>query len=577
MMNPLKQVAANRTGLCLAIVAVLFVGGWRLSIIACQPAHWLAFATELGSVAQKGVTQTGNVLPNKDGDRLIYERETETGLGTFYWDAATGRSKLLIEEHQTDKDDWRTRTLGWSPDESMFACVVPTNMDPGMGTEEIVLYNGNNGDVAARIPADGYGWYSQFAWLSPRSFAYSLQNQYLAVFEEQSTGAWIQSHFYEKSIAGPKWQGLKALTPQSVVWQEGRAVWTFDFTSATSTKLWKAETNTTLESFSVTEDGNLSLRCKGKQGRDWVLFAPPGKSADPKGTVLSVTPDDKHIRRADMHELDGVYSFTIRTNLDAIPVLFSWEGKVERWKLAGATLFFSGNRPNEPSGVWLYDVASDKASCLTPTLKRNSRYGTIVTPLSATTTNALGKRLHYRVWEPVQMSPGAKYPLILGESHNVWSSFEQVPPNEGYYFATVDRPSWNEGIGDWEGDVLCVYEILVRNPRIDTNRVSLLAISQETAYLSEVVAERPDRWKSLILFNPAALPDPPNAHVSSMFIVDGKADGRAIERLTKYQDEAARVGIPVRLALIGNAGHIAKSMATEREQTRRLARFLVEN
>jgi hypothetical protein len=81
----------------------------------------------------------------------------------------------------------------------------------------------------------------------------------------------------------------------------------------------------------------------------------------------------------------------------------------------------------------------------------------------------------------------------------------------------------------------------------------------------------------VILFNPAGLPDLSNARLSKMFIIGGRDDGNAVKQLTQYQDEAARVGVPVKLILQIGAQHVARSIATERGREQQFARFLVEN
>ena len=89
--------------------------------------------------------------------------------------------------------------------------------------------------------------------------------------------------------------------------------------------------------------------------------------------------------------------------------------------------------------------------------------------------------------------------------------------------------------------------------------------------------ERPDLWRGAILINPIALPDLLLLHNQRLFILDGKDQVHVADGLTKYKDIATRLGIPVRLVLQKGAGHIPRSVATERERTVEFARFLVEN
>jgi hypothetical protein len=573
MINPLKQVASNRTGLWLAMIAVLSVVGWRLCIIARQPAHWLAIATELGSV---GHIET--MHPSRDNTSLLYDQETETGIGTFFFGMASGQSKLLFEQTEKNHSDWRTRTLGWSPDDSLVACAVPANLGPGMPAEEIILYGGHDGDAIARIPADGYDWYSQFTWLSPQSFAYSSAGQSLAVFERQSNGTWAEAHLYEQRIAGEGWRGLTARSPQSVAWQEDRAVWMFDFASSASSKIWESPTNTTLESFSVTETGNLLLRCSDENGPLSILFTPSKGNWDPKGTVVSITRNDNGERHADLSMDYGLYTFTIENSANSAPTRFVWEGMAENYTLVGDDLYFIGNRASGLPGIWQYDINSKAVRCLVPGVKGDLKYTKIVAPLLGICTNTSGKQISYHLWEPVNVSPGKKYPLILGQGHYVWSSYPQIAALEGYYFATVDRTTWADNIDNWPVDVLGLYETLVKHPNIDTKRVFLYAFSAEAGDVVQVLNVKPDLCQGVILVVPSAMPDLSNAHLSKTFIVGGMDDDIIKpEWYTNNQDAAARVGIPVRLVLQNGSRHLPRSVATERERARQLARFLLEN
>jgi len=573
VINPLKQVVSNRTGCWLALTAVLFVGGWRLSIIACQPSHWLSIATELGSVGH-----IESMHPSPDNSALLYDQETETGIGTFFYSMASGHSKLLFEQNEAGYEEWRARTLGWSPDSSLVACTVPANLVPGMRSEEIVLYDGTNGDVTARIPASEYAWNSQFTWLSPHAFVYSSKDQSLAVVEQQSNGTWAESHIYEQPIAGPNWRALTALSPQSVAWQEDRAVWMFDFASSSSSKIWESPTNTTLESFTVTETGDLLLRCSDSQGQLSILFAPSNGNWDPKAVVPSITRNEHGERRAKLSMDHGLYTFTIENGTNSEPTRFVWEGMVEYYNLVGDDLYFTGNRASGLPGIWQYDLNSKVVRCLVPAMKGDLKSTTIVTPLLGTCTNTLENQISYHLWEPVNVSPGKKYPLILGQTHYIWSSYPQIAARDGYYFAAADRITWADNIDNWPEDVLGLYKTLVERPNIDTNRVFLFAFSAEAGDANQVLATRPDICQGLILFVPNGPPFLSQTHLLKTFVVGGMDDDLIRPKwYIDYLEASARIGIPLKLVLQDGVQHIPRSIATERERARQFARFLIEN
>jgi hypothetical protein len=292
-----------------------------------------------------------------------------------------------------------------------------------------------------------------------------------------------------------------------------------------------------------------------------------------------MTREDNRTRYVDLSLDHGRYVIAIKTGANSEPTRFVWEGMVEYYQLAGDTLFFAGNRANETPGVWQYDLHSAEVRRLCSNQMCDFRYTKIISPLMAIGTNALGRQISYHLWKPDQVIPGKKYPVIISQAHYIWNPNQQVAANGGYYFATVDRATWADNIDNWPEDVLGLYKILATNPNIDTNRVYLTAFSAESADVNQVLAVKPHMCKGVILFNPEVEPDLSQARLKKMFIVGGKDDdvGSTVEELTRYQDEAAKVGVPVTLIIQGGVQHVARSIATERERTRQFAKFLLED
>jgi hypothetical protein len=94
----------------------------------------------------------------------------------------------------------------------------------------------------------------------------------------------------------------------------------------------------------------------------------------------------------------GRYSFTIKTGTDSKPAHFIWDGMVEYYKLAGECLYFTGNPPNTPPGIWQYNINAKAAHCLAAGLKDNFKSAKMVTPLSGTGKNAAGREMSYHLW-----------------------------------------------------------------------------------------------------------------------------------------------------------------------------------
>ena len=75
----------------LLLLPFLLVGGLRLWALSRQPAHLEQIAAEIGSIPQFRVA----LHPNYSGSALLFFRETETGLGTYFCETATGKTRLL--------------------------------------------------------------------------------------------------------------------------------------------------------------------------------------------------------------------------------------------------------------------------------------------------------------------------------------------------------------------------------------------------------------------------------------------------------------------------------------------------
>ena len=151
-------------------------------------------------------------------------------------------------------------------------------------------------------------------------------------------------------------------------------------------------------------------------------------------------------------------------------------------------------------------------------------------------TNSLGEQRFYHLWTPRHVAADQKYPVLLAQEFDTWFPYFQIAAHCGYYVAVVDRPfshTWDgEHERTWIEDVGSLCEVMARNSKIDTNRVYLYACSAETLYLSHFVQEHPALIRGLILFSPGALPDSSWLVNKEILVVDGKADGDAMKRLS---------------------------------------------
>jgi hypothetical protein len=573
MTNRLKHWNSNISGACLIIAVLSLIAGWRVWLVAREPAHLLSIANELGSIAQDRANPKDIMIPNENGPGLIFFQETEKGLGTYFCGTSSGKCTLLCEQKE-DALPYEG-SLGWSPSGDFFAFLATT--EPNPGKPKIVIYDGSTGEIVATLSPRGNTTTPKFVWLSPRSFACSTYNNGWLVYEEASNGSWLPGRFIQKFSDG-EMENIVAITPDSIVWQQQDDIWMYNFGADSSDIIWESVSNKLVSFKYSSATGNLLLNCTDPSGPVLISFRPPKSSSLP-GTVLSVTKQEPNIRYSTLTEENGSYTLHILTNAAAKPVNLRWGGTIEEYKLAGNYLYFNGSQEDGLPGIWQYDIDDQSMRCLTMCLEHNLKYTKIVTPLAGMGTNSSGRRINYHIWAPTHISNGKKYPLIIGQMPYRWLSYEQVAASAGFYFATADRTSWFDGLSDWVGDVSWLEEYLVKNANIDTNRVFLCATSAESTFLNQLASEKPNLWKGAVLFNSASLPDLASTRLSTMFIVGGTGDdyGREVGRLTRYQDEAAEIGIPIKLLLQKGSIHVPKSIATERERTVQFAKFLMEN
>ncbi len=196
-MKTLSKLTAHRTGLWLVLGAVLVVAGWRLCIIASQH-HLLAVAREVGSI---GLSKEGlfneELIPNHDGTQVIFYQETETGVGTYLCEPASGKIQMLFEQKEKGYS-LHCGMLGWSPDGRYFAAGIPANVEVFDYVKSIVVYDAKTVTPVFTVSGDGFSWDSKFIWLSDNSFAWTTHNQTWLVYGQMPNGNWQQTQVVKK-------------------------------------------------------------------------------------------------------------------------------------------------------------------------------------------------------------------------------------------------------------------------------------------------------------------------------------------------------------------------------------------
>lgn len=255
-----------------------------------------------------------------------------------------------------------------------------------------------------------------------------------------------------------------------------------------------------------------------------------------------------------------------------------WPGPIRTYTFSGDCLYVAGSVGKDPAGLYRFDIKNKALALIVSSLRQPLQYAKLVPPVDGVFTNGAGTLATYHVWRPANFSPHQKYPVILCQTPYIWTPFPQIAANAGYYYALVDRPSWSDGLTRWCDDVAGLYNVMVKDPNVDPERVFLYGASAETGYIHQFVSEKPDSCRGLIFFSAAVPPPLSGTRLSSMVLIIGQDEGPAVvQRWKKYQNDAAEQGIRVSLDFESGAQHISRSIATERDRARQLAKYLEEN
>jgi hypothetical protein len=368
-----------------------------------------------------------------------------------------------------------------------------------------------------------------------------------------------------------------------------------DLASGTIKTLWSSFTNHPSETAYSRESGTFLMNCSSENGQSLIRFnyrtgvataepvmATQSWTLRPRSAWTDDSPNfaslsqDGSLESAWLSD-DGLNTFSIRRKPGAAPQRLLWCGGVTAHRsLHNGHLYVVGYPTNEPPGVWDYDLATGSLDCIVSGLSQPLKQATYVAPSHGLLTNAAGATSGYSLWRPARFSARKKYPIILCQTVNgEWLPFVETAANLGCYFAVAHRPYWlSRKLQDWPADVMALYEALARNPNVDTNRVYLWGHSAETSQLSQLFAEKAQLWNGAILFDPGVLPDLPRVMHAKILIIAGQNDAQQVERLTRYQDQAAQAGTPLKLIFQENTGHNPVSTRAMRDRTRAFAKLL---
>jgi hypothetical protein len=231
---------------------------------------------------------------------------------------------------------------------------------------------------------------------------------------------------------------------------------------------------------------------------------------------------------------------------------------------------------DQPPGIWEHDPDSPVPRCVVPNVDKPFNYVQNAPMEQGIVTNASGERLTYYLLDPVHGTGKAGHPLVLAilginEMGFSWSHNYEAFANCGAYFLSVDRRG--RDYSQWGDDALTVYQVLASKLAINTNRVYLYADSAGVDSVYSLLYENPKLWRGAIIFSPGNLPDPAQVKNQRLFFDCGGHDGDLGERAIRFQDEAAKAGIPVTLLIHPGLEHYFRIPQLERVRMREAVMF----
>lgn len=521
-----------------------------------------------------------DLTPNNANTRLVFCRDIERGIGIYYCSTDEGKPQLLCEQDEKGNRGRFFSMLGWTKDDSLFACAWPENTQD---KEYILIFDGQTGKLLDKIGTDLS--FNEFAWLSSSAFAYSTAGTSVRLVIKQADGTWIYERYFPN--VATSMDNFVSVSPDSVAWRDGNGIWLLNIDSGATEKIWEATTNRLVEFITAKDGSGLLLNCSDDIGQYLLLINPQNKSTVNLGRISN---QQNYVRGAIWTGRGTSYAyltnnlagsaFCIKTDAMKKPITIPWNGGVHNLNLNGEHLFFTGNPDGQTPGIWEYNIESKSFNgIVSSTVGPINNVGTL--PICQLMTNSLGEKRFYHLWAPPHVPHDKKYPILLAQELNYWFTPFQISADSGYYVAVVDRPFLNTWNGNpeqsWVENVSSLYKIMRHNPHVDSTRVYLYADSRETYFLSQLMNDRPSLAKGAILFSPTSLPDTSTLRNKRILLVDGKLDGNAVKRLSEFQDQAAGERNNITLFLQDNAGHNSASGETVRAQLRQFAKFVLDS
>jgi predicted esterase len=565
----------------------LFPGLWiLLSVVLLLGARatwgWYRFPRGIEKLAKQlssmYVIQKYPVV-NHAHSLLAVIHTTEHGVGVFIEDPVKKTEQKICEVTDVDYKASGAWVFGWSPDDKTLA----------YSWDRTLHFVANDGTEPSGNIDGITNHFQSFAWLAEDQCAY-IDDSPRLVLLKRGEGGWKTVKRWPLLTTNGFPRSIQAMGANLVAWQTGNNLWQTDLSSGES-KLLYSDYQRQIENicYSANTGAFLTLESTNRGRAYFLMSVLPGDHV-PRVTELLRKPsilnaewiNQGHGYVYTSHVRDKVI-LTGRTDASAKEKEIFQAGQMANFSCDGidARVYLLGAEVSEPAGIWRCDANSGKAQCLlSPCSGVDFNYQPV---FIGTAPYGDKHSAAYDLLKPAHFSPHKKYPLVIGLGSYEWTPiahgiYGQCLANSGAYVAFVHY-RWNqkqpETVYAHTNNFMAVYNELAANPNIDLNRVYIFGFSAGTSVLREVAKQYPGRWRGIMLLNPSPLPEPQVGLAHSVLATGGSGEGEE-PRLRKYQEDLAKVGIPMEWHIHENAQHVVRDQTAMYERTLWMAEMVFE-
>ena len=547
-------------GIGAALICILF-GGSYLRSWEATPRH---FNTMLDEIFTDGRIIDAPIA-NHTSSMLLYAQELKDGLGIFLEDLTSLQRRQIQTMATTEIQSKKVfKIFGWSPDDNYlaFAEVAESTNKDKEADREIIVCDGTTGARESLLkitstPEAG-------AWLSTNTLVlltYSHQLILLNLNKDENLGRMGRKGFVRwLRLNNSGSYGLVSTSDHSVGYIDQGNIWNWDIPTGRADQLTHLS-GATIEWLDYSWETGKYLFCMNK-GTDvtnrYVYEFTPNRNSAPTQLTETYSLKGQWLNGDEFAcvrtEGDKSYLTIESAEKTVFTNLFIGEGSVRSYSVSPGRdkIYAVASFRYKALSIWEYDTVDKSSRDVLVRKEAATSASQTVLPVPSSTINSDRETVEYYLVPPAKLVSSKKYPAVLDlYPVNRYDQNVQILANAGIFYYAANR----YGLNDWKlvakpEDILAVYNNLIKNPNVDTNRIYICGRSYSTMAVTTMVNEHPDFWHGVILFSPIDLPTIPKkaAKYPNFFIAIGDEDDPNYQtKANRLWEDACRQLVPARI------------------------------